>query len=213
VAWSCGELLKGKKERSVDMNASPGNDAFAVCFVPAVGASLRLSAPLHIGQPLAAQDEALHLAEVAAAELPAYGFPRGEVRVMRNAAVVRALQTTRPATAHPAPSAMRESQIPTCAAGSQREVARMALEDLRQQVSRARPSQPAPAAWIACLDQAQRVLGNADAQAHHRQDGHACVTVGVLHERVVAVLGEFDECPAAHASLASATSDELVLHL
>jgi hypothetical protein len=39
------------------------------------------------------------------------------------------------------------------------------------------------------------------------------VTVGALYERVVALLGEFDECPAAHASLASTTSDELVLHL
>jgi hypothetical protein len=195
----------------MDMNASPGNDAFAVCFVPAVGASLRLSEPLRIGEPLAAQDEALDLAEVAAAELPAYGFPRGEVRVMQNAAVVRALQTTRSAAGHPAPSSIRESQTPSCAAGSRREVARMALEDLRQQVSRARPTQPVPVAWIACLDQALRVITGPGDQGRYRLDGQPCVTVDTLHQRVIAALHQFDELGVADASLPPARDGEPVL--
>lgn len=175
----------------MDMNASPGNEAFAVCFVPAVGASLRLSAPLHIGQPLDVHDAALDLAEVAAAELPAYGFPRGEVRVMRNASVVQALPTVRAANGHGGATASRTGEPRQCVVDSQRAVARMALKDLRQQVSRARPDQPAPPAWIACVDQAQRVITGPEDQPD-RPEGSACLTVAELHARLIALLAWFD---------------------
>ena len=182
----------------MDTNTLPGNDAFAVCFVPAVGASLRLSVPLNIGQPLVAQDEAIHLAEVAAAELPAYGFPRGEVLVMRNAAVVQALQTTRLGPGNLASATIHESQMASSTAGSQREVARMALEDLQRQVSRARPTQAAPTAWIACLEQVRRVLASPEEQPE-RADW-PCLTMAELHEQVITLLARF-EPDVAGASL------------
>jgi hypothetical protein len=68
----------------------------------------------------------------------------------------------------------------------------MALEDLRQQLSRARPTQPAPAAWSACLDQALRALAGPEDQGSVRQDRPTCMTVAALHERVIAVLDQFD---------------------
>ena len=64
----------------------------------------------------------------------------------------------------------------------------MALEDLRQQVSRARPDQPAPAAWLACLDLALRVIESPNDQAHEHRDRQTCLTVAALQERVNAIL-------------------------
>ena len=69
----------------------------------------------------------------------------------------------------------------------------MALEDLRQQVSRARPDQPAPAAWLACLDRALRVIACPEDPAHEHRDRQPCPTVAALQERVNAILDQLDQ--------------------
>lgn len=177
------------------MNAVSAVDPFEVWFVPAIGASLRLGAPLRVGQPLSDQEDAQVLAEVAATDLPAYGFPRGQVLIQTNASVVRVLPTTPRPAGRPAPRVTdpsRDTDDTLSSTRSHQEVARMALEDLRQQVSRARPDQPAPAAWLACLDRALRVIASPEDPAHAPRDRQLCPTVAALQERVNAILDRLD---------------------
>lgn len=179
------------------MNSLPVGDPFEVWFVPAAGASLRLGSPLRIGQPVADQDDAQDLAEVAATDLPAYGFPRGQVLIHQNASVVRVLPTIPCPTDQQSLPSSRAEVAAESSARPRREVARMALEDLRQHVNRAQPTQVAPPAWIACLDQALRVIASPDDQRCYRLDGQPGVTVEMLHQRINTVLREFDHLVTA----------------
>jgi len=190
------------------VNPPPVIHLFEVWFIPAAGASLRLSEPLRIGPPLADPDDAQDLAHVAAADLPAYGFPRGQVLIQADATVVQVLPTAHVPASRPAPSSSREGGAEACPAPSQREVALLALEDLRRQVSRARPTQAAPAAWIACLDQALRVIASPEDQRHFGLGRQPVVTVETLHQRLIEVLRQFGQPEEADAPPAPAQEGE-----
>ena len=181
------------------MNAIPAADCFEVFFVPAAGSSLRLCAPIRIGEPMVDKEDARDLAEVAATDLPVYGFPRGEVLIQQNTAVVWVLPTIAPTSGHSTSSSTRADVGSLPCAWSQQEVARLALEDLRRQVSRAKPTQAAPPTWIACLHHVQQVIATAVGQRDELpdRDRQPFMTVDTLYRRVLAVQDQFDELTAA----------------
>jgi hypothetical protein len=113
---------------------------------------------------------------------------------------------TLPPSGHQASSASRGGAGSLRNAWSQQEVARLALEDLRRQVSRAKPTQTAPPTWIACLHQVQQVIACADGLPgdHLDRDGQPLVTVDTLHQRLLAVQHQFDALVAAKIPVVAA---------
>lgn len=111
---------------------------------------------------------------------------------MRNASVVPALPTVHDTSRHPLSSSSCKRGSHLRSGKLQQAVARMALEDLRQQVSRARPTQEAPPAGIAGLAQATRLVTSPTDELHGRPDGQSHVTVDTLHQHVLAMLHQFD---------------------
>lgn len=176
----------------MEANTIPAVRPFAVWFVP------EDTAPRRVGQQMAAYDDALALAEIAALDLPRYGYASGQVLVMWNTSVLKMLQ---PGQAPAAPGATPMAPALEVNTELHRAVARLVLEDLHHLSSLAEPTLAAPPEWIERLESALQVIASPADQRRFRLDGLHCITTDYVHRHVAAVLRQFDHLVAAGVPL------------